>query len=97
MTAAGFSPQAQAALEKLYADPARETLADRVEETLDLLDEGPPFHIELRRHRLQVRDTYRVMVSSGRPNDYVVIVWNSDQAGRAWVHYLGPDWIPGQA
>lgn len=90
-----YGDEARAALQRLYDDPQLDTLADRIDERLDELDEDPGAQ-HLRRHQLR-----RPQPGQGSPYWYFEVhgsgqtwrvIWNSDADGEAHVYYVGPEW-----
>jgi hypothetical protein len=83
-----FDDLAAAALERLYGDPAKTQLADRVDAWLDRLEAGD---------EATTRDEFRspalglvyVIVVYGSGEQWA-IVWKRHSDELSFVHYLGP-------
>ena len=83
----GFADEAWDAIQALLDDPTRETLADRLDAMLDVL-EGDPGDARVRRHRMQVPQLwYFVVTGSG---ETWTILWEPDSDDVPYVHYAGP-------
>lgn len=83
---AGFSPEANEAIQRVFDDPAQGQLAERIEEVLDLLDVYPA-DVRLRRRQTQAPKLWVVLVhGSGR--DFMIL-WDDADDGRPWVRYAG--------
>ncbi len=86
----GYSQEAFDAIQRVFDDPGRAVLADRLDEMLALLDEDPDDD-RLRRHRMQQPKVWAVFVH-GSGEDWALL-WDVDSGRQPYVHYAGPSWL----
>jgi hypothetical protein len=86
---AEFAPQALAAIQAVYDDPRLDTLADRLENILDLLEKGRPYPAEVRVRRMQVAGLWYVPVRGN--GETLALLWTETDDGVARVMWAGPE------
>lgn len=82
----GFADDAWDAVQAMFDDPLRGTLAERLDGMLDLLERDSGDQ-RVRRHRMQVPRLWHFTVSG---NDEVwSVLWELDQNGEPYIHFAG--------
>lgn len=89
-----FNKEADATLRALEADPAQQKLADRINETLDLLATDPG---DKRVRRRQYQSSLFLggmwgVLARGNDEDWLIL-WRShpEEPAAVVIHYIGPD------
>ena len=80
-----FSPQASSEIQRVYDNPLPETLAERIEGVLGLL-EADPGNARVRRHRMQEPKLWAIPVYGSKTE--FVILWDLHN-GEPFVRYAG--------
>ena len=82
----GYSDEAWDSIQSLFDDPARELLADRLNQMLDIL-ENDSGDQRVRRHRMHVPALWHFTV--GGSGEVWSILWEPDQDGEPYINFAG--------
>lgn len=83
----GFDNNAWDALQALFDDESRPTLADRLDEMLDILEEDPGDR-RVRRQRMQQPKLWHFSVTGN--GETWSVLWDFDEQGEPYIHFAGP-------
>lgn len=83
----GFDNNAWDALQALFDDESGPTLADRLDEMLDILEEDPGDR-RVRRQRMQQPKLWHFSVTGN--GETWSVLWDFDEQGEPYIHFAGP-------